>query len=391
MPSIRFGVDQACLEPHLLPGKLGLVTNHSARTAADASTSSRAALIGAGINIVRLFSPEHGLHVTAPDGARVSDMTDPLTGLPVISLYGERMRPLQQDLGDLDAVVYDLPDIGSRFYTYIWTLYEMVQACIQARKRLIVLDRPNPLGGACDAVEGPLLDVEKCGSFLGRHCIPIRHSLTAGELLRLWVAETLPTADVQIIRCAGWKREQHWPDLGLEFVPTSPAMPSYLSSLIYPGTCLFEATNLSVGRGTTSPFQIVGAPWLKAGEVADSLNRLNLPGVFAETHNFQPSQNPWAGCQCHGIRLRVADPARFRPVRTGLALLCLAAQMHQDRFGWAAYPTAANPSGTAHFDRLIGRSGLSDLIVKAENQTDPQLWTQAPGWRKRVQPCLLYA
>lgn len=391
MPPIRFGVDQACLEPQLLPGKIALVTNHSARTARDPNLSSRAALLRAGVTIVRLFAPEHGLQVTAPDGARVSDTIDTLTGLPVASLYGDRMRPSQEDLADLDTVVFDLPDIGSRFYTYIWTLYETFQACTLANKKLVVLDRPNPLGGAMEAVEGPLLDVENCGSFLGRHCIPIRHSLTAGELLRLWASETRADSNIDVIPCTGWKRHQHWPELGLEFVPTSPAMPSYFSALTYPGICLFEGTNLSVGRGSATPFQVVGAPWLNSAELSSQLNRLKLPGIVAEAIVFNPTQNPWSGCECQGVRLRITDPARFRPVHTGLALLCLIAQEHPDAFGWAAYPTAANPSGAYHFDRLIGRPGLRELIGKAVIDTEPRLWTQAPGWVERVKASLLYS
>jgi uncharacterized protein YbbC (DUF1343 family) len=347
-------------------------------------------LLSAGVNIIKLFAPEHGLHVNAPDGARVSDAIDPITGLPVVSLYGDRMRPSQEDLADLDTIAVDLPDIGSRFYTYIWTLYETFRACTLANKKLVVLDRPNPLSGATEAVEGPLLDVEECGSFLGRHSIPIRHSLTAGELLRLWATETGLKASIDVIRCTAWKRNQHWPELGLEFVPTSPAMPSYLSALTYPGTCLFEGTNLSAGRGTVIPFQVLGAPWLKAAEVCSKLNSLELRGIVAEATVFNPTQNPWLGHECQGIRLHITDPARFRPVRTGLALLCLIAQEHPEAFEWAAYPTAANPSGAYHFDRLIGQRGLREAIIKADCRRDTERWTKAPGWVERVKSSLFY-
>ncbi|HEY9170955.1 MAG TPA: exo-beta-N-acetylmuramidase NamZ domain-containing protein, partial [Verrucomicrobiae bacterium] len=177
-----FGVDQVLVTPGLLRGRIGLVTNDAARTALDVRVRSRVALQGAGFKLIRLFSPEHGLGADTDDGAPVRDGFDPLTGLPVVSLYGNKLRPPRASLADLDAVVFDIPDIGARFYTYIWTLSHVLEACAEAGVPLVVLDRPNPLGGDLAAAEGPILDVARYGSFVGRAAIPIRHSLTAGEL-----------------------------------------------------------------------------------------------------------------------------------------------------------------------------------------------------------------
>jgi uncharacterized protein YbbC (DUF1343 family) len=199
----------------------------------------------------------------AVDGASVSDAVDTLTGLEVVSLYGVRLRPSVASIADLDLVLFDIPYVGARFYTYIWTLHAVMDACEAAGVPLCVLDRPNPLGGLMADAEGPVLAMQ-LASFVGGEPIPIRHSLTIGELVRLRQRERFPTLRLQVIACIGWERGMLWPQTGLEFIPTSPAMLSLESALLYPGVCLFDATNMSVGRGTPTPFQCVGAPWLDA-------------------------------------------------------------------------------------------------------------------------------
>lgn len=389
---IQFGIDRLLGERSWPPGRIGLVTNDAARTAADPGLHSRLALQRAGCQVVRLFSPEHGLHAKAPDGAAVTDALDPLTGLPVVSLYGDTMRPPPELLRDLDAVLFDIPDIGARFYTYIWTLSHLLEACAGSGTRFVVLDRPNPLGGDLSAAEGPFLDAEKFGSFIGRAAIPIRHSLTAGELARLWNVEWRLNADLQVTSCAGWQRAMHWPDTGLPFVQTSPAMTSYESALCYPGLCLFEATNLSVGRGTTQPFQIIGAPWLDAETVAAAFNGSGLSGVMAEPIGFSPEADRFAGQPCRGVRLRVSNTRAFRPVASGLHLLVAVIETHSRHFAWTGYPTAANPTGAGHFERLIGQAGIREML-----ESDPKgalqhiaQWTEVPGWHHRVKQHQLY-
>jgi uncharacterized protein YbbC (DUF1343 family) len=384
---LRFGADRLAAEPTLLGnvGKVALATNDAARSAADVDLRTRSLLHSAGVPIVRLFSPEHGLSAQAADGAAVPDATDELTGLPIVSLYGDRFAPSTELLADIDAVLFDVPDVGARFYTYTWTLTHLVDACARARLPLFVLDRPNPLGGTLDRCEGPLLE-PACASFIGRHTIPIRHSLTLGEIAMLWRNEQQPDADVRVIACEGWQREQLWPDTGLPFVPTSPAITTFQAALLYPGLCLFEATNLSVGRGSGLSFQAVGAPWLDAGVVRDRFRSMNHSGIEIDCAEMVPSTGPWAGERCSAVQLTGSDFHAARPVRAGLALLAIVMATHRDRFAWARYPTAANPTGSEHFERLVGVRGVREQLVRAPESVGAPLlsdWTTVPGWALR--------
>lgn len=395
MSRVAFGIDQLLATPGSLRGRIGFVTNDAARTAADSALPSRLVLQRAGFELVRLFSPEHGIAVDAADGAAVADAIDPLTGLPIVSLYGERMRPPRESLTDLDAVLFDIPDIGARFYTYIWTLSHVLEACAEASVPLVVLDRPNPLSGDLAAAEGPILDKEKFSSFIGRAAIPIRHSLTMGELAQLWNAEWKLNAKLQVIRCDGWQRAMHWSDTGLPFVPTSPAITSYEAALLYPGLCLFEATNLSVGRGTPLAFHRVGAPWLRSREVVGRFNEFSLsltPPITAEAVSFIPQLPPYIGERCEAVRLLVHDAKAFRPVAVGLRLLATIIELHPEQFCWADYPTAANPTGEGHFERLIGQVGIRSVVEANPADFDARLseWTATPGWPERVRGTLLY-
>ncbi len=391
---VLFAVDCLASNLSLLNGahRIGLVTNDAARLADDSTVHSRTALRAAGIHIARLFGPEHGLSATAADGASVADGVDPLTGIEVVSLYGARMKPTAEQLSGLDAVLFDIPDVGVRFYTYAWTLFYMMESCAEYGLPLIILDRPNPLGGELERAEGPMLD-PSLTSFIGADNIPIRHSLTLGELATLWKLERWPQAKLRVIPCTGWQRDTRWPETGLAWVPTSPAMPAFASAACYPGTCLFEATNLSVGRGTATAFQIVGAPWLDAAAVLQSLAREIPRGVRFERDAFVPITGPYAGESCEGIQLIVSDGATFRPVATGLLLLAAVIQTHRLRFAWARYPTAANPSGDGHFERLIGtrsiraRLDADPVSVHAETVAD---WLAVDAWAARVRPALLY-
>ncbi|MBP3193253.1 exo-beta-N-acetylmuramidase NamZ domain-containing protein [Natronogracilivirga saccharolytica] len=413
LSSIRFGVDTAISNLSGDPGGIsegswGMVTNDAARSAYDKDLLSRSALIKAGVRITQLFAPEHGISRFGADGKPVDDDTDPQTGLPVCSLYGNRMRPPAGMLEQLDGVLFDIPDIGSRFYTYIWTLSHVMEACAAAGKPLVVLDRINPIGGEIASAEGPLLDTRNCSSFLGRAAIPVRHSLTAGEFAQWLNHHWNLDLDLRIIKAEGWHRGMHWPDTHLPFVPTSPAMPSYESALCYPGTCLFEATNLSAGRGTAVPFRFIGAPWLdpdtiveagtgnvrvlKAGSKPSGTQTLTLPGVMFHTEIAVPDDQPWKGQSCTGIRIEVADKNCFRPVRTGLALLAAIRNYHSDTFEWKTYPTAANPEGEDHFERLIGVRDMRPAL-----EADPAAFLeslpdrlQAAGWKESVSPLLLY-
>lgn len=392
LPAMHFGADLLAAEPGLLghPRHLGLLTNDAARLAADAARPSRLALVECGLPLVRLFTPEHGLGVDAADGAAVSDGLDSLTGRPVVSLYGEALRPPPSTLEDLDGVLCDLPDVGARFYTYAWTLTHVIDACADAGVPVWVLDRPNPLGGTLESAEGPILE-PALTSFLGRLPVPVRHSLTLGELALLWRTEACPNADVRVIRCEPWQRSRLWPDTGLPFVPTSPAIVRFEAALLYPGLCFFEATNLSVGRGSDLSFEAVAAPWLQATALVARLAERRLPGIVPEPVELTPGLPPHAGERCAGVRLRVLDARAVRPVAAGLALLAEVAALHAE-LRWRGYPTAANPSGEGHLDRLTGTPEVRLALEHIEGIDDARIarWTATPGWRERTRPILLY-
>ena len=397
---LHFGIDVLLEDrsPLASARRVGLVTNHAARTAGDVTRPSRVALRDAGVPLVRLFGPEHGLSATAADGASVADGTDPLTGLPVVSLYGDRMRPPAEMLQDLDAVLFDIPDVGARFYTYTWTLYHLVAACAATGTRVLVCDRPNPLGGVC--AEGPLLD-PSCASFIGEEAIPVRHGLTHGELARLWQRERWPQLRLEVIPCRGWDATRAWPATGLPWVPTSPAMPTFTSAIWYPGLCLFEATTCSVGRGTDAPFTCVAAPWLDPRAIQESVPEAAMYGARLEAAVITPTQAPHAGVTCPAVRV-VLDcedddssaiaryiATRTRPVALGLALLGAVQRVHADQFAWATYPTAANPSGADHFERLVGQRDLAGRVAGASPDTRSD-WTAVPGWDDRATSVFLY-
>jgi uncharacterized protein YbbC (DUF1343 family) len=388
---VTFGVDRAATEAKSLKqARVGLVTNDVAGTA-DGSPS-RVHLRDVGVNVTRLFGPEHGIAASAADGEKVTDSVDPLTGLPVVSLYGATQRPTAEMFGDVDAIAFDIPDIGSRFYTYIWTLSHVLEVAAETGKPVYVLDRPNPICGDLACAEGPVLDEAFVSTFVGRWRMPIRHSLTVGELARLWNAERGLKVDLHVIPCAGWNRGMHWPQTNLPFVPTSPNMPDYEAALLYAGTCLFEGTNLCEGRGTDAPFKIIGAPYVVAADLAEAFNAQALPGVRAEALTFTPTARKFENKTCHGVRLHVTDAECVRPVSVGLHLVGLVARLYPGEFRWDPYPTAAHPDGGGHFARLVG---VDHIMPKIESRPVDLTrlvneWTACGDWAERAAPHLLY-
>ena len=225
------------------------------------------------------------------------------------------MAPAPETLTDLDLMLFDIPDIGARFYTYVWTLSHVMEACAAAGLPLWVLDRPNPLGGRLADAEGPLLDEVHISTFVGRWRMPVRHSLTVGELARLWQTNRLPDLDLRVVQAGDWRRGEDIRDLDLPFIPPSPNMPSFDAAVVYPGTCLFEGTNLSEGRGTSNPFQLIGAPWLDAPAVAERVNDEELPGMLVRTVEFVPQASKFRGQQCRGIMIPPHRSPRTAPGR----------------------------------------------------------------------------
>ncbi|MFN8495765.1 MAG: DUF1343 domain-containing protein [Caldilineaceae bacterium] len=393
---IQFGIDTLLLEKRndLRGLRVGLVTNSAATTAIAPKplTPTRLALQQAGVNLVKLFSPEHGLAGHAAEGDEIADEVDVLTGLPVYSLYGATLRPTAALLRELDLLLFDIPDIGARFYTYIWTLSYVLEACAEQRLQLWVLDRPNPLSGDLRRSEGPMLDEAQISTFVGRWTMPVRHSLTSGELACLWNQERALQVVLTVAPVQGWVRSQSWSETELPFLPTSPNIPNYETVLLYPGTCLFEGTNLSEGRGTTLPFRVVGAPWLNSRAVVDALNELALPGVMARAVTFTPTVHKYAGQVCQGVMLHVVDASVLRPVAMGLHLLWLIRQLQPEAFQWAPTEQSQTAQPYNHFDRLIGRRAIRGWIEQMA-QPDAAIikaWTDASAWQTYVAPHLLY-
>jgi uncharacterized protein YbbC (DUF1343 family) len=371
--------------------RLGLVTNDAVMTRQIVPV--RKALLGTGFPIVRLFSPEHGIEVMGADGAAMGDKIDSLTGLPIVSLYGAMLKPPPSVLQDLDAVLFDLPDIGVRYYTYIWTLSYVMEACNESQTPLIVLDRPNPMSGNLSLTEGPLLDENTASSFIGRWRIPIRHSLTIGELAQFWKVERqLKNLDLTIIPTENWHRNQFFQDLNLPFVPTSPAISSIESLLTYPALCFLEGLNVSEARGTAFPFRVCGATWINGWQLADAFNELNLAGVKARAFSFMPSEGLYKNQTCFGIMLHLVDKTVFRPVAAGLHLVNLLKLLYPQHIQWANYPTAVNKTGERHFDLLAGTPDLR-LVMEKEGvlfSKSIDNWTKAEDWVKNINPFLIY-
>jgi uncharacterized protein YbbC (DUF1343 family) len=281
------------------------------------------------VKLVRLFSPEHGVR-GALDTDKIADGVDEATGLPIVSLYeGKKRKPGPGDLADIDALVYDIQDIGVRYYTYISTLGLVLEAAKEAGKAVVVLDRPNPIGGL--DVAGPVRDDDQ-SSFIAFHAIPIRHGMTVGEMAKLYNAERKIGADLEVVPCEGWTRDATFDRTGLPWVNPSPNMRSLTEALLYPGVGWLEATNLATGRGTDTPFERVGAPWIKPVEWAAALNGAAIPGARFVPIEFVPSERQYKGERCGGVQILVVDWSAFDPIRLGLGLASTLRKLYRDQW-----------------------------------------------------------
>jgi uncharacterized protein YbbC (DUF1343 family) len=281
--AVQFGVDIILdTNPNWKKLRIGFLTNDAAKT--NTGKLSRQALLDHGFHIVQLFSPEHGIDTSGVDGAKIDNGNDPITQLPIISLYGDQFSPSAKDLESIDVLLFDIPDAGSRFYTYLWSMTYWIEAAAKFNKRVIILDRPNPLGGDLNLAEGPLLQ-ESEASFIGRFPIPIKHQCTLGELALYFNKDQCWNAELEIVQSSNWKRTDLFFDWQLPWVRTSPAIQNFEACLLYPGLCLFEATNVSVGRGTDYSFEWIGAEWFNLPALAmvwqnmlrDEIKVENLP------------------------------------------------------------------------------------------------------------------
>jgi uncharacterized protein YbbC (DUF1343 family) len=364
--------------------RAGLVT-HPAAVRPDL-THALDALLAAGVKLVALWGPEHGLDAAAADGAAVEDSLDPRTGLPVYSLYGPVKEPTPAMLEGVDVLVFDMQDVGARFYTFISTLFYVLRGAARAGVPAVVLDRPNPINGV--AVSGPPLE-PGFESFVGIARLPIRHGLTTGELARCFNQHMDPPAELTVIPMAGWRRPMWFDQTGLPWVPLSPGMPHLSTAIVYPGTCLLEGTNLSEGRGTALPFEIAGAPWLDGYALARDLNALELPGVRFRPVHFEPGHGKHAGRACGGVQVHITGRDAFEPVTAGLHLVAACRSQAPDAF---AFLDSSWEGGKPHFDLLAGSDRLRQGLAAGEPVADlvrdwPEDLARFDAMRRE---CLLY-
>jgi uncharacterized protein YbbC (DUF1343 family) len=311
---------------------------HPASVSSNLEHSSRVLerLSGGLFDLRALFGPQHGyLGQTQDNMIEWRGYRHPRLGIPVHSLYGEHRKPTPEMLAGLDAMVIDLQDVGSRYYTFIWTLYHCLQACAETNVSVVVLDRPNPINGA--VAEGPILD-PAYRSFVGMHPLPVRHARTIGELAHQFRCEAFPNCDLHVLPMEGWERSMWWDETGLPWVPPSPNMPTPATATVYPGMCLLEATNLSEGRGTTKPFEFFGAPWIDAEDFCRRMNGADLPGVFFREAWFEPTFHKFSGEICGGAQLHVVDRDTFLPFQTAVEILRQVRSRYPEHFEWKSPP-----------------------------------------------------
>lgn len=300
-------------------------------------------------------------------------MVDSVTGIPVFSLYGETRKPNEEMFGHLDVLLVDLIDVGTRVYTFLYTLAYCLEAAAKWQKRVVVLDRPNPIGG--NVVEGNLLQ-DNCKSFVGLYPIPMRHGLTFGELAQFINKEFAINAELDVIRMDGWKRDMLFRDTGIPWVFPSPNMPTPETALVYPGQVIWEGTNISEGRGTCFPFELVGAPFFGHKEILDAIAAIPLPGCILRPVMFEPTSNKWMGKPCPGFHLHVIDPVSFLPYRTSLVLLQSFMKLYPDSFEYKSPPYEYEYERLP-MDLILGDADLRQALAQGENVLDLE-----NGWQE---------
>ena len=333
-----FGIDRLLADPgkYLKGKRFALLVNQSS-VAADGKYLFEA-LLANGFKPEKIFAPEHGMFGTEQDQITVADEVDGFTGLKAVSLYGqtkEELKPKASDLDGLDALVVDIQDIGCRYYTYAYTMAFCIEACAARGIEVIICDRPNPLGGV--VVEGGVVH-RGCESFVGAYPLAVRHGLTIGEIALLLNAAEQWNARIQIVELLNWSRAWLYAQTAGLWVQPSPNMPTVDTAIVYPGTCLFEATNISEGRGTTHPFEIIGAPYINPKLYAEALNALKLPGVFFRPLYFKPTFHKFKDEACGGVFVHVTDVQIFESFYTGLAMVKAAHDLWPKEFDWRREP-----------------------------------------------------
>ena len=360
MTRVRSGLDVLVSRlPMLLRGRRVGLLCHQASVTRELTHAVDAVALIRGARLTALFAPEHGIAGAAQDHARVGSLRDRSSGLPVRSLYGRQLAPSEAMLAGIDTLVVDLQDVGSRYYAFVWTTALCMQACARAQVPVVVLDRPNPLGGL--TIEGNLPD-PRFASFVGLYPLPARHAMTIAELAVYLNATHSIGCDLAVVPMDGWRRAMSWEDTGLPWVAPSPNMPTPDTARVYPGGCLLEGTNLSEGRGTTRPFELLGAPFLDGRRLARALARRGLPGVTFRAAAFQPAFHKYKGQLCHGVQLHVTDTARFKPFATYLAVI-VEARRQSRLFRWRRPPYEFERTRLP-IDLLCGGDGIRRAIER---------------------------
>ncbi len=381
LPGIDSFINQAAAFKKI---RAGLVTNNAAAT--STGKKSRIALLESGFHIVKLFSPEHGLSAKGEDGAYQHNTVDSQTQLPVVSLYGDHLIPTAKDVNDIDVLIFDIPDVGCRFYTYLWTMTYVMEACAAYNKPLIILDRSNPISGDIRKTEGPMLNEKDCSSFIGRWSIPIRHSCTPGELAVYFSTTRKMDIDLTIIRVTNWNRNELPFKNKAWFIPTSPAISTVETALCYPGTGLLESITVNEGRGTANPFNCFGAPWIDTAILLEALQKKQLPGINFTTVQYTPTDSLYAHEQCYGLALSITDENIFLPVHTGVTIIQQLLALFPEHAKERLYKTVANPSGTKHAGKLLGVANSLQLLKEGKD-----ISTELNGeWEEKITPYLLY-
>jgi uncharacterized protein YbbC (DUF1343 family) len=372
---VEVGIDVLKREnfARLRGARVGLITNASGKDG-DGARTVDVLQRAPGVTLVALFAPEHGLFADLDE--RIQNGSDETTRLPVYSLYGERFSPSDEMLAGIDTLIFDIQDVGARFYTYASTMHRTLAVAASRKLRVMVLDRPNPIDGI--DVAGPLPapgDV----SFVNHHPLPIRHGMTLGELAEMINADEHLGAELEVVRMRGWRRAAYYDQTGLVWTPPSPNLRSVAEAILYPGVALVEGTNVSVGRGTDTPFEVVGAPWMD-DRLAQRLQTEALPGIAFASTQFTPAASTYAGRECNGIRLAVTDRAGFEPIRTGVAIARALQEL---------YPSAWKPD---KLNGIIANRGVTSAILSGRPLSDIEaMWKpELDSFRARRKKYLLY-
>ncbi|WP_091019960.1 MULTISPECIES: exo-beta-N-acetylmuramidase NamZ family protein [Paenibacillus] len=388
IPAVKTGVDllaRGLSHPWLTGARIGLITNPTGITADFVSTIDVCTGL-ANAELTALYACEHGLDGELQAGVRFGDMRHPRLDIPMFSLYGDHKKPTPAMLAGVDTVLFDIQDVGIRYYTYVSTLFHMMEVCAGAGKRMLILDRPNPLGG--NVVEGGVLNAGY-ESLVGAWRVPVRTGLTVGELALMVNSEMDVPCELDVIAMEGWQRSMRFTDCQLPWMLPSPNMPTLDSVQVYAGTCLFEGTNVSEGRGTTRPFEWIGAPWIEGERLAERFREYKLEGVHVHPVYMSPTFSKHAGELCGGVRIFVTDSRKFRAVETGLMLLHELVSLYPEQFCWLEPP---EPGSRYFIDLLTGGKAVRETIHdRADFIRLMDAWkVQAAEWKERRKPFLLY-